>query len=115
MHPGKQRKKEQSASAVLEWLAGTHNLLPSFFVDFHRYHQAASERLRPLQDAWRAACDAGNREREQLTSAELRAQVGGARAKVARPSLAWPDLVSLRQPRAGLEPVPFAHANGCAS
>ena len=73
--PGKQRKKEQSATAVLEWLAGTHNLLPSFFVDFRRYHQAASERLEPLQDAWRAAIDAGHSEREQLASAELRAQV----------------------------------------
>ena len=29
----------------------------------------------PLQDAWRAACDAGHSEREQLASAELRAQV----------------------------------------
>ena len=107
--PGKQRKKEQSATAVLEWLAGSHNLLPSFFVDFRRYHRAASERLQPLQvrtaivggaivggaivggaltltltlthyplplqDAWRAACDAGHSEREQLASAELRAQV----------------------------------------
>ena len=73
--PGKQRKKEQSATAVLEWLAGSHNLLPSFFVDFRRYHHAASERLQPLQDAWRAACDAGHSEREQLASAELRAQV----------------------------------------
>ena len=40
--PGKQRKKEQSATAVLEWLASQHSLLPSFFVDFRRYHQAAT-------------------------------------------------------------------------
>ena len=115
--PGKPRKKSESASTVLEWLATTHNLLPSFFDDFRRYHHAATARLRPLQEAWRAACDAGSREQEQSASTELRAQVDRARVK-RRPvpclGLAWAGLASAApsHPRAAPVPASLAHANG---
>ena len=56
--PGKPRKKndQHNLSTVLEWLDNSHELLRVFFLDFQRYHAAASQRL----DILAAACTAAS-------------------------------------------------------
>ena len=65
---------------MLEWLASQHNLLPSFFVDFRRYHQAATH---PNPNPSPTLVLLGEDARDDLADARVRVRVRvRARARV---------------------------------
>ena len=69
--PVKVRKKADSVSSVLEWLATQHQLLPAFFDDFRRAHQQATLSTNAAQQALTTALSEGGGHRAQAAEAAL--------------------------------------------